>query len=275
MENQEKNNIEEMPTESNVPNVSVEETAKKVREKRENSKKLRILLFSIIGATIVLIGLFLVFSHFSGLKSYVYNEEYSLYQYFSGVKISYSGKVTLTNEGEITTVESDSGIDDIKDAPIYFEENNNEVLISRSMQLLIPRLINTNQKLKYFTKIIYDESSETVYFEQGKNKIYLENSFLYDGDNLYLFLMNVSLKVADKTYELSPLSYAIVNYKGQVEIYDKKNDKYEVIDLCETDVIGTYEDYVINLSTDMISYGESSRLLIKSVDSLDMYKRGE
>lgn len=279
MENQEKNNINNENINNNVENgssnilnVSVEETAKKVANKRDRRKKIVILLLSTIGVVSLLVALFIMFSRVSKFNQIVYNEDYSLYQYFSGVKISYTGKVTLTNEGDITTVESDEGVDNIKEAPIYFEDVNNEVLISKNMQLLIPRYIDKNYRLNYFSKIIYDNDSQTMYYQNGKNKVYLEDSFLYDGQDLYLFLMDVELVVGDKKYNLSPLSYVIVNYAGQVEIYDKKNDKYHMIELCPTDVIATHDDYSINLSTDSVSYGDTSRLLFKSVDNLELYK---
>ena len=252
-------------------NVSVENTQKIVHEKREKEKKIRIILFSIIVVVILLIGIFLLFRHFSKLKKFEYNEDYPMYQYFSGVKVSYKGKVTLTNDGEITTIESSDGISDIKDAPIYFQDISNEVLTTKNMQLVIPRLFNKNYKLKYFTKLFYDEDTNVVYYFNGNDQIHLEESFLYDGGNLYLFLSNVSLAVNNEKFILSPLSYIIVNYMGQVEIYDKLNDKYHVIDMCESDVLGSIGVYNINFSTDMISYEENNRLLIKSVDNLNIY----
>lgn len=272
MENQENNNLNQNDKLSNVPNVSVEETAKKVAKKREKNIKLYIALFSIIGIIGVLIALFIVFRHFFSLKQVTYDETYSLYQYFSGVKVSYPGKATLTNEGNITTIESGDVVENIHDAPIFFEDKGGEILIPKSMQLLIPRYFNKNYKLNYFTNIVYDETTDIIYYKKGKKNIYLEDSFLYDGDNLYLFLMDVELAVGEKEYKLNPLSYVIVNYGGQVEIYDKKNDKYEVIDECLTDVIATSDQYKINLSKDAFSYGETSRLLFKSVDSLKVYE---
>lgn len=261
--------------ESNIPNVSVEDTAKRVQNKRESDKKLRIILFSVIGAIILLFGLFLLFRYFSKLKKYEYNENYPMYQYFSGVKILYEGKVTLTNDGNITTVESKNGISDIKDAPIYFQNVKNEVLITKNMQLVIPRLFNQNYKIKYFTKLIYDEDTDIVSYLNANKEVSLEKSFLYDGNNLYLFLSDVLLVVNDKEYDLSSLSYAIVNYMGEVEIYDKLNDKYYIIDMCEKDVVASMDEYTINLSTDMLSHKENSRLLIKSVDSLNVYNKVE
>lgn len=279
MENQENNNIEKKEefvlNESNVNNtpvVNIDESAKNARKKIDKTKKLMIILFSIIGIIIVIFALFLVFRRFNKMKIVEYNEEYTLYQYFSGVKTSYTGKITITNEGDITKIESSEGVNDINDAPVYFQDDNNKVLTPKNMQLVIPRLLNKNYKLKYFTEISYDKDTNSSYFLQGKENVFLDKSFLYDGNNLYLFLNEVSVNANDKVYNLSPLSYLIVNYQGEVEIYDKEKDEYVVIDLCEKDVIGNMDEYVINLSTDTVSNGETSRLLVKSVDNLELYK---
>lgn len=256
-------------------NVSVDETQKAVHEKREKNKKVRIISFSIIVVLILLIGLFFLLRFFSKLKKYEYNEDYPMYQYFSGVKVSYDGKLTLTNNGDITTIKTKEGISDIKDAPIYFQNVANETLTTKNMQLVIPRLFNKNYKLKYFTRLVYDKDAKVSYYLKGRKQVYLDDAFLYDGDNLYLFLTNVSLVVNKEEYNLSPLSYIIVNYKGQVEMYDKINDKYTVIDLCESDVTGNLGQYNINFSTDMLSYDNNSRLLIKSVDNLNEYSMNE
>ena len=277
MENQEKKTEEIITNEtvSNTPVVNIEETAKKANKKRENTNKLRIILFSIIGIIVVLIALFIVFSRFSNMNKFEYNAEYPMYQYFSGVKTSYTGKVTLINDGDITKVESNEGIMDINDAPIYYQDVDNKVLITKNMQLFFPHLFNKNYKLKYFTNVFYDTEMSSSYFEDGKKNIFLEDAFLYDGNNMYLFLTDISVQVLDEKYDLSPLSYVVVNYQGEVEIYDKKTDKYHMIELCEKDVLANLGEYTINLSTDTVSNGDNSRLLMKSVDGLEIYKSGK
>lgn len=276
MENQEKKNEEVIINEtvSNTPVVNIEESAKKANKKRENTNKLRIILFSIIGVIVVLIALFIVFSRFSNMNKFEYNAEYPMYQYFSGVKTSYTGKVTLINDGDITKVESNEGIMNINDAPIYYQDVDNKVLITKNMQLFFPHLFNKNYKLKYFTNVFYDTEMSSSYFEDGKKNVFLEEAFLYDGNNMYLFLTDISVQVLDEKYDLSPLSYVIVNYQGEVEIYDKKTDKYHMIELCEKDVLASLGEYTINLSTDTVSNGDNSRLLMKSVDGLEIYKSG-
>ena len=69
---------------------------------------------------------------------------------------------------------------------------------------------------------------------------------------------------------MSPLSYAIVDYHDEVQLYNKEKDKYEIIENCDFDIIATLGEHKINLSTDMI---DNNRLLIKSIDNLPLYKK--
>ena len=252
----------------------LEDTTKKVHSKRENNKNLKIILISIVAVIILLVASFSIIMHYKKLNVLVF-DNYKLYQYFSGVKTSYSGKISLSRDGSITKISSNNGVENIEDAPIYYEDKSSEALISKNMQLVIPRLKNKNYKLKYFTNIIYEDESKLAYYYNGKDKVYLENSFLYDGEDLYLFLYDTIVTIDNNKYELSPLSYIIVNYKEQIEIYNKKNDEYKVIDTHNNDVVTTIGDAKINLSTDMIMYEEESRLLIKSTSNLPVYTKGE
>lgn len=271
MENQ-KNKEEVVLNTSNEhteANVSVDETAKKVHKKRENAKLLKILLFSVIGFIVLLIASFFLFRYFKGLKEFSYNEEYPLYQYFAGAKNVYTGKVTLSLDDEITKIETTEGVYDMEDAPIYFQNVDNTALTSKTMLLVFPRINNKNYRINAFSKIEYDKESNVSFYYLGKNKILLEDAFLYDGDNVYMFLCNTSVVIGEKTYELSPLSYMVVNYHDQIEVYDKASDKYEIIDFYDKDVIATYSSHKINMSVDMVN---DNRLLIKTFDNLPIYE---
>ena len=193
---------------------------------------------------------FFLFRYFRGLKEYTYNEEYPLYQYFAGGKNVYTGKVTLTMDDNITKIETDDGVEDIEDAPIYFQDVSNEVLLGKNMLLVIPRLVSKNYRINAFSKVVYEDDSKNAYYNFGKEKIFLEESFLYDGANLYLFLSNVNVVIDE-------------------EIYDKKLDKYTIIETHNKDVIATLGTHKINMSVDMVN---DNRLLLKSTENLPIYK---
>ena len=58
---------------------------------------------------------------------------------------------------------------------------------------------------------------------------------------------------------------------GMIEMYDKLNDKYTIIDEHTDDVIATVGGFKVNLSTDMIMYEKENRLLIKKYDKFPIY----
>lgn len=249
------------------------ETKKKVSNDRKEKNKKRIIIISIIASALLLIGAIVLFFYYRSLESYKFNaaNEYNLYQYFQGVKVEYKGKVSIKKDGKEIKMSQNTGIDNIEDAPMYFKDNENQVFFAKNMSLVIPRIKNQNYKINYFSKIINEDDSVYLINKYDK-KMYLEESFLYDGNNLYFFIYDTTLTIDKKEYKLSKLSYAIVNYKGQIEIYDKKSDKYTIIDEHNDDVIANIGEYKLNLSTDILSYKDDSRLLIKSVDSLPNYE---
>lgn len=253
------------------------ETRKKVSGDRKNKKKLRIILVSVISSIILLVVLLVIFLYYKGLDKYELSSEEShkLYQYFSGIKVEYKGKLKIKKNGDDIKLSQDANIENVEDAPIYFSDINNQVFFAKNMSLVIPRIKNQNYRINYFSKIVCEngDSQDIAYIiDKYDKKIYLEESFLYDGENLYFFIYDTNVTIDEKEYKLSELSYIIVNYKGQIEIYDKANDKYIIIDEHKNDVIAKLGNYNINLSTDVLMYGEDSRLLLKSVDSLPLYE---
>ena len=263
--------VKENQTETITPEnmKPVEITANNVHEQRKKDKNLRIIIISVAAFIILLLAIIMIFIFYR--KQKVYNfKDYKLYQYFSGVKVEYEGKVSITNDGEETKITTKDGVENIEDSPIYFKDNDNEVFFAKNMQLIIPRIKTTSYKINHFSKIKIDD--DLAYLNYKNKNIYLEQSFLYDGDNLYFFIYETKVNIDEKEYTLSPLSYIIVNYKSEIEIYDKKEDNYTIIDEHQRDVIAYLDNYKVNLSTDSLTYDSGDRLLIKSPDNLPLYE---
>ena len=264
---------------NNLPNeeviskeVDVKSTAKRVHFERENNKKTRILIFTILLLFLVLIAAFVMFSFYRKQNVYKF-DSYKLYQYFTGIKVEYDGKVTITSDGDIVKISNNEGVENVEGLPIYFQEEN-QVFFAKNMHLVIPRIQTKSYRINYFSKISVDiDEVQNIANLNYKNKnIYLEESFIYDGDNLYLFPYGTTVNIDGKDYKLSPLSYIIVNYKDQIEFYDKESDKYTIIETHDKDVIANVATFNINLSTDTILYNSGNRLLIKSVDNMPLYE---
>lgn len=226
-----------------------------------------IIILSVIAASLI------VYKNYE-TKNEVKIENYQLYQYFSGIKQNYTGKITIKKNGESVKLESEDVDVDPGFIPIYFQGVNNEVIFPVDMALIFPRIQNKNYKINYFSKLHVDLENEdqNVYLKYEDKDLFLETCFLYDGSDLYFFPYAASVVVDGVVYNLSPLSYVIVNYKELIEIYDKQNDKYTIINNHTNDVIANLGTYKVNLSTDMILYENSSRLLLKQVNLLNTYQ---
>ena len=94
--------VKENQTETITPEnmKPVEITANNVHEQRKKDKNLRIIIISVAAFIILLLAIIMIFIFYRKQKVYTF-KDYKLYQYFSGVKVEYEGKVSITNDGEI------------------------------------------------------------------------------------------------------------------------------------------------------------------------------
>ncbi len=246
----------------------------KAKKKRILRKRMIVLGISLLVILLVTVGIFLTNNYYKDMNTIKY-ENYNLYQYFSGIRYDYTGIITIEHEDEVTNIKSD-GVDiDFDNTPIYYQEIDNEVLFPDNMEIIFPSIKNKAYKLNYFSKIMVDltNDEESAFLVNKEKNIYLDKSFLYDGNDLYFFPYSTKVIIDGELYNLSPLSYINVEYNGSIEIYNKKIDKYTIIDNYKKDVIANFLDYQINLSTDMIMYNENdNRILIKNVNKLNLYE---
>lgn len=237
--------------------------------KKKSKVKLIIgLLSTLVVMTIVCVAFFVGINYLR--LNRVSIEEDELYQYFNGSKYEYKGKIVIKKNNEITSIESKDLEIDKNTYPIYYKKNSNLVTFPIDMEVLVLDNINKTNRINYFTNIEFDDDSAYVIYQN--NKKFLGESFLYDGENLYFFTYPVKVTVDKEEYELSSGSYMIVNYKDQVEIYDRKLDEYKIIESHNDDVIAELNDIKINLSTDMVISNSGSRLLIKNVRNLPLFE---
>lgn len=258
---------------SNDTNV-IEKKVDKAKRKVKMRKDVKILIISLLVIIVICIATFITYKQYQDLNEYDI-KNYELYQYFGGQKFEYTGELTLKRNGEITELKYQDIEIEVDSTPIYFSKVKNDMLLPTNMALLIPRLMTKNYKLPYFSRITIEETENdyNAFLVNEEDKTYLEKSFLYDGADLYVFLYETTIKIDNKTIVLSPLSYINVVYEGEINYYDKKNDKYVTIESSKDDVIATLDSYKINLSTDMILYETSNKLLIKNVTNLKTFSK--
>lgn len=254
--------------ENDIYQDKVLDTKKKIK----NRKLFIIFLISLFVIICSLIGYFIIKKYYQNKNTISFNN-YDVYQYFSNIKHKYNGILTYEN-GILTNVSDEGKKIDVSSAPIYFDSVDNECILPMTMGLFFINDKGKNYRVNYFSYLQTElsDNQEMAFISNDDKRVYVDNAFLYDGRDMYVFLYSTKIVIHGVEYELSPLSYVIVNYKDSVEIYDKKNDKYTIIDDVSEDVIGTMNNIQINLSTDMIMYENDNRLLIKNVNKLLKYE---
>ena len=240
-----------------------------IKKKKNNKKSFLIFLLSLIGVFAVIIAFFVI-RHYYNSRNEISFDNYDVYQYFGSIKYPYNGVLKYEN-GNLINVDDAGGKADVGNYPIYFQNIENECILPSNMGLFFLKDKGKNYRVNYFSRLISEMSDDEMAFVSYDKKYYIDNAFLYDGSDLYVFPYSVKLQVDDKELMLSPLSYVIVNYKDSVEVYDRKTDTYTIIDESNNDVIAYMNDYKINLSSDMIMYENDDRLLIKSINKLNIY----
>jgi len=241
----------------------------KTKEKNEKLIKFGILI-------ITLIFIFIIYKIFNivvlnNKKIDLSGDDY--YQYFYGVRMEYSGELELVREdNNKQLVLEDGKTVHLDSTPIYYKNTLGKVLLPNKMEVIFPNK-GTMYKTEEFSNVILD--SKVMYakrFKKDKTKS-INNAFLYDGEDLYFFLEEVTVTIGKKKYKLSPLSYAIVNYRQNVELFDYDSDKYIILEdekVEQSDVMVTNKnkDYKINMSVDSFSTKSTDQLIRKNIDSL-------
>jgi hypothetical protein len=244
------------------------------RKKTGNKEKLYEIGFMIV----VLILIFVIYKIFSIIVENAEKVELSgqsYYQYFSGIVEEYSGDIKVSQTDDETQLTLEDGRRIYLDStPIYYKDILGKALLPEEMELVIP---NTGMyKLDNFTNII--QENQKIYAKRLKKDktTVLEDAFLYDGNDLYFFLDETRIYVGSQEYIVSPLSYVIVNYRDNVEIYNYDNDEYTIIqdeDELATDVIAKNDakGYSINMSIDSITTQNGQQLLMSNINNLSEF----
>lgn len=248
----------------------------KKRKKIKNKNKISgIILISSIVLVITIMVIIVMKNYYKKSNEITFKEDYTLYQYFAGEKATFTGSIVLRKNGEITDIDSSNFSGELDDRyPIYIENDNNTSIILSDLELVLLRENNSIYRAPYFSQISYENNDENIdsFIKISDQTIPLDDSFLYDGNNMYFFPTKTTLEINGEEYELGPLSYVEVEYHQFINIYNHETDKYEEIET-NKDVLATINNHKINLSTDMI-IGENNNniLLLKKIENLPIYK---
>lgn len=188
------------------------------------------------------------------------------FRYTMGVKVEYSKKLKLKHDDKSTKlVDGDESIES-DGTPLVYSDCS-KLLIPVSMGYLNPKSETGVKRVNYFSKLYSEKGSYVI--EHDDKKTITERGILYDGSGTYIFMENMTLMIGDREYRVTPLTYAKVFYRSEMELYDLQNDKYEYITLTESEIVAKSDNgYSINLGTGVINEDGTQRILFADIEAM-------
>src|SRR5574344_686611 len=117
----------------------------KTKRRFKTKKNLIIFSLSLIVIILAIVSCIIINNYYKELNKITF-EDYNLYQYFSGIKFSYNGTISLKKDGDITKIDYNNIDIDTDNTPIYFETIDNEVLFPENMSIIFLRIKNKTYK---------------------------------------------------------------------------------------------------------------------------------
>jgi len=117
-------------------------------------------------------------------------------------------------------------------------------------------------RVNYFTKITRNSEGIPV-LQRDDEEIPVMKGFMYDGEDLYIFLEETDLYIGLSEVHLGALSYVKARYRSDLEIYNSLEDEASWISVPESDVMAvTSSGYKINLGTDVLTDSNNKEWLL-------------
>lgn len=125
------------------------------------------------------------------------------------------------------------------------------------------------KRVNYFSEIYIDDENHII-VERDNKKVIVSDGFLYNGEDLYVFLEDVTLKIGEEEIELKPLSYVVVKYQKSIEIYSSETNEFSSMAVFGNDIKAYSKNgYTINLSADMYETEDNEYILFSGIDVLE------
>lgn len=193
-------------------------------------------------------------------------EDHVLYQYLTGIKVSYKGTIKMNKAtSNVVKLSFKEETVELDSTPIYYEDKT-QVLFPKTMAVIYPKL-GKQYKVNYYATITKDLGD--MYVTDRGNRQRLEKCVLYDGNDLYFLVEEATISFAQEKVTLPPLSYVIIDtLNRRVELYNYQKDTFSSFEGVMDEVYLSTDTYKLNLSLDVMYYQNKTRLLLKALDKL-------
>jgi len=239
--------------------VAKSEAEKKTWKPRFNlsRKEKMILILPAAAAIVVVLAVVLLLD-----RSVTYTVDAAAAQYYANGTYPIAAETELCQDadGAFSMKTGRKQKQDLNNLPIYYSDRRSAVL-PRSMVYFAPRT-KVQASVDFFSEILCSENGAVRLIRDGKEPV-LNPGFLYDGEDLYLFLEPVTLRVNGYALELPALSYVEAVYGGAVMVFNYET-KEQLMEAPQGDVIAEIAggDYSISLLGDSMTLHDGTKSLL-------------
>lgn len=222
----------------------------------------------------IMVILVLIVSIYFFYKEYQYDNtrnkhEVPVYQYFGGVKNTYTGIITYNLKNVIVNIEAKDKKINYDSTPVYFKDSE-RVIFPEIMSIVFPLQDGNQYRLYKYSEFYKDDGLQKIKTNNYNNNY--NYFFLYDGKKLFFFPDEVTIYIDNVEYQkLSSMSYIKVVGGYTMEYYDYESDTAKVVDVEGKEISVSNNMYNINITKRRFSVYDDITLLVNpnNLNSID------
>lgn len=186
------------------------------------------------------------------------------YQIINGMRINFFTDNILEKDDDKIYIKQTK--ESVLHFPIYYQ-NQTAFVLPQTMSV-VDIVEATSKKINYFSKV-YAKDNQNYVRQNDKDK-FLKNCFLFDGEDMYIFLDDVKLFYGKKTVNISAFSYVKVMKNETIHYYDYKSQTFKS-DKIDGSVTVQIQDKKVYLHSDILKTNDMQVLLYGNVSDLPNY----
>lgn len=221
------------------------------------------------GAFLLLtVALLFVFRAKEELVQYSIKNE-NIYTFAANLRLDFYSTITLDHENNVTKLVSGAEELELYNEPIYYV-GRKEAVFPNKMTVVFPLENRIQKKINRYT--VVDGQGIQPVVSNVNLKYALNDSFIYDGSNIYFFLEPAKVTWGNNSVDVPFFSFVFCDYRGDLIIYNYDTEEIIYHEMVNDVVMAEFKNYKINMSHDSIIVNDKSSLLQKNIESLKLLK---
>jgi hypothetical protein len=148
-----------------------------------------------------------------------------VFQHTSEGRVPYPAGSRVIKSGSGCVLESGGRMNELDRTPLYFMDED-RLMITNTVSIVQPVLSLTNRAAN-MSQVF--EQDGMYYVTDGKDFVRVDDFFLFDGKDTYIFFEHATIGWGGNTLDISPFSYITVRYNQSIAYYDRETGSYTEI----------------------------------------------